>query len=104
MATPTVSKTRSMLEGLVREGSFKWLLGKRSSFNEELEEMERSPSAGRNCIAELSPLANLVVRRCSKYVALLFLCSMLLLSTYCNFCANYDSFDIRTFCMDYLVG
>ncbi|KAG6752921.1 hypothetical protein POTOM_042962 [Populus tomentosa] len=66
MATPTVSKTRSMLEGLVREGSFKWLLGKRSSFNEELEEMERSPSAGRNWIAELSPLANLVVRRCSK--------------------------------------
>jgi hypothetical protein len=97
MATPTVSKTRSMLEGLVREGSFKWLLGKRSSFNEELEEMERSPSAGRNCIAELSPLANLVVRRCSKYV-------VLLLSTCCNFCANYDSVDIRTFCMDYLVG
>ncbi|KAJ6749064.1 HEAT-INDUCIBLE TRANSCRIPTION REPRESSOR (DUF639) [Salix purpurea] len=70
MATPTVSKTRSMLEGLVREGSFKWLLGKRSYFNEELEEMERSPSAGRNWIAELSPLANLVVRRCSKYVVL----------------------------------
>ncbi|KAL9334947.1 hypothetical protein Peur_072128 [Populus x canadensis] len=66
MATPTISKTRSMLEGLVREGSFKWLLGKRSSFSEELEEMERSPSAGRNWIAELSPLANLVVRRCSK--------------------------------------
>ncbi|CAK7349714.1 unnamed protein product [Dovyalis caffra] len=66
MATPTVSKTRSVLEGLVREGSFKWLLGKRSSFNEEFEEMDRSPSAGRNWIAELSPLANVVVRRCSK--------------------------------------
>ncbi|KAJ6359115.1 hypothetical protein OIU76_000765 [Salix suchowensis] len=70
MATPTVSKTRSMLEGLVREGSFKWLLGKRSYFNEELEEMERSPSAGRNWIAELSPLANLVVRRCSKILGI----------------------------------
>ncbi|KAJ6387254.1 hypothetical protein OIU78_017046 [Salix suchowensis] len=59
-----------MLEGLVREGSFKWLLGKRSYFNEELEEMERSPSAGRNWIAELSPLANLVVRRCSKILGI----------------------------------
>lgn len=55
-----------MLEGLVREGSFKWLLGSRSSFDDEFEEMERSPSAGRNWIQELSPLANIVVRRCSK--------------------------------------
>ncbi|QCD92181.1 hypothetical protein DEO72_LG5g242 [Vigna unguiculata] len=60
------SKTRNMFEGLVKEGSFKWLLGKKSYFDEELEEMENSPSAGRNFIGELSPVANLVVRRCSK--------------------------------------
>ncbi|XP_027359437.1 uncharacterized protein LOC113868072 isoform X1 [Abrus precatorius] len=60
------SKTRNMLEGLVKEGSFKWLLGKKSYFDEEFEEMENSPSAGRNMIRELSPIANLVVRRCSK--------------------------------------
>ncbi|XP_057447030.1 uncharacterized protein LOC130738870 isoform X2 [Lotus japonicus] len=59
-------KTRNMLEGLVKEGSFKWLLGKKSYFGEEFEEMEKSPSAGRNLIQELSPIANLVVRRCSK--------------------------------------
>ncbi|XP_061357585.1 uncharacterized protein LOC133301888 isoform X2 [Gastrolobium bilobum] len=60
------SKTRNMLEGLVKEGSFNWLLGKKSYFDEEFEEMENSPSAGRNWIPELSPVANLVVRRCSK--------------------------------------
>ncbi|EOY21044.1 hypothetical protein QUC31_007167 [Theobroma cacao] len=60
------SKTRNMLEALVKEGSFKWLLSKRSSFGEEFEELERSPSAGRNWIPELSPVANIVVRRCSK--------------------------------------
>ena len=32
------SKTRNMLEGLVKEGSFKWLLGKKSYFYEEFEE------------------------------------------------------------------
>jgi len=60
---PVASKTRNMLEGLVKEGSLKWLLGKKSYFGEEFEEMENSPSAG---IRELSPVANLVVRRCSK--------------------------------------
>ncbi|KAH1086087.1 hypothetical protein GmHk_07G018859 [Glycine max] len=60
------SKTRNMLEGLVKEGSLKWLLGKKSYFGEEFEEMENSPSAGKNFIRELSPVANLVVRRCSK--------------------------------------
>lgn len=60
------SKTRNMFEGLVKDGSFKWLLGKKSYFDEEFEEMENSPSAGRNVIQELSPIANLVVRRCSK--------------------------------------
>uniref|UniRef100_A0A2P2LMW8 Uncharacterized protein n=1 Tax=Rhizophora mucronata TaxID=61149 RepID=A0A2P2LMW8_RHIMU len=56
----------TMLEGLVKEGSFKWLLGKRSSFGEEFEEMENSPSTNRNWIPELSTLANIIVRRCSK--------------------------------------
>lgn len=59
-------KTRTMFEDLVKDGSLKWLLGKKSSFDEEFEEMENSPSAGRNFIPELSPVANLVVRRCSK--------------------------------------
>lgn len=60
------SKTRTMFEDLVKDGSFKWLLGKKSHFDEELEEMESSPSAGKNLIRELSPVANLVVRRCAK--------------------------------------
>lgn len=64
------SKTRNMLEGLVREGSFKWLLGKRTSFDEEFEEMGRSPSAQRNWIPELSPVANIVIRRCSKILGI----------------------------------
>ncbi|XP_031375157.1 uncharacterized protein LOC116189581 isoform X2 [Punica granatum] len=60
------SKTRNMLEGLVRDSSFKWLLGSRASFDEEFEEMGRSPSAQKNWIPELSTVANIVVRRCSK--------------------------------------
>ncbi|XP_021909476.1 uncharacterized protein LOC110823411 [Carica papaya] len=60
------SKTRNILEGLVKEGSFKWLLTKRSPFDEDFEEMGRSPSAQTNWIPELSPVANVVVRRCSK--------------------------------------
>ncbi|XP_010534213.1 PREDICTED: uncharacterized protein LOC104809831 [Tarenaya hassleriana] len=64
------SKTRNMLEGLVKDSSLKWLLGKRSSFDEEIEEMGRSPSAGANWIPELSPLANVVVRRCSKILGI----------------------------------
>ncbi|KAI9113921.1 hypothetical protein K1719_015172 [Acacia pycnantha] len=59
-------KTRNFLEGLVREGSFKWLLGTRTYFDEEFEEIRDSPSAGRNWIMELSPVANIVVRTCSK--------------------------------------
>ncbi|KAG5536184.1 hypothetical protein RHGRI_023840 [Rhododendron griersonianum] len=65
-----VSKTRNMLEGLVREGSFKWLIKTRTSFNEEFEEMRSSPSAGRNWIPELSPVANIVLRRCSKILGI----------------------------------
>ncbi|KAK8512025.1 hypothetical protein V6N11_058068 [Hibiscus sabdariffa] len=55
-----------MFEALVREGSLNWLLSRRSSFAEEFEEMERSPSAGNNWMPELSPIANIIVRRCSK--------------------------------------
>lgn len=61
-----VSKTRNMIEGLVRDGSFKWLLKNRSPFHEEFEEMGKSPSAEKNWVPELSPVANIVVRRCSK--------------------------------------
>ncbi|KAL4325298.1 hypothetical protein GQ457_11G031440 [Hibiscus cannabinus] len=60
------SRTRNMFEALVREGSLNWLLSRRSSFAEEFEEMERSPSAGNNWMPELSPIANIIVRRCSK--------------------------------------
>lgn len=62
----TVSKVRTMFDGLAREGSFKWLLGKRTSFDEEFEEMGLSSNGGPNYISELSPLSNLVVWRCSK--------------------------------------
>jgi hypothetical protein len=55
-----------VLEGLVKDSSLKWLLGKQSSFDEEIEEIENSPSAGANWIPELSPVANVVIRRCSK--------------------------------------
>lgn len=65
-----VNKTRAMLEGLVKDGSFKWLIKQKSAYDEEIEEMGRSPSAGKNWLIELSPVANVVVRRCSKYVSL----------------------------------
>ncbi|KAJ0105276.1 hypothetical protein Patl1_19139 [Pistacia atlantica] len=64
------SKTRTMFEGLVGDGSFKWLISKRTSFDEDFEEMGRSPSGGRNWIAELSPVANIIVRRCSKILGI----------------------------------
>ncbi|KAL1209189.1 hypothetical protein V5N11_015942 [Cardamine amara subsp. amara] len=60
------SKTRDVLEGLVKDSSLKWLLGKQSSFDKEIEEIENSPSAGANWMPELSPVANVVIRRCSK--------------------------------------
>lgn len=66
------SRTRNILEGLVKDGSFKWLPKRRNAFDEEIEDMERSPSAGKNWLPELSPVANVVVRRCSKLV---FCCS-----------------------------
>ncbi|KAK8655948.1 hypothetical protein V6N13_108510 [Hibiscus sabdariffa] len=55
-----------MLQALRKEGSFKWLLSKRSSLAEEVEDLQNSPSAGRNWMPELSPVANIIVRRCSK--------------------------------------
>ncbi|XP_073144732.1 uncharacterized protein [Henckelia pumila] len=65
-----VSKTRNMLEGLVKEGSFKWLSRTRSLFDEEVEELRRSTSAGNDWLPELSPPANVVVHRCSKILGL----------------------------------
>ncbi|KAE8710696.1 VQ motif-containing family protein [Hibiscus syriacus] len=59
-------QNRNMLEALVREGSLNWLLSRRSTFAEEFE--ERSPSAGNNLIPELSPFANIVVRRCQSRI------------------------------------
>ncbi|KAJ8641665.1 hypothetical protein MRB53_018359 [Persea americana] len=63
---PIMSKTRNMLEGLVREGSFSWVFSSRSSFDEEFEEMSKSPSGRRKWISELSPMANVMVGRCSR--------------------------------------
>ncbi|KAL0864619.1 hypothetical protein Bca101_043737 [Brassica carinata] len=60
------SKTRDVLEGLVKDTSLKWLLGKQTSFDDEIQEIENSPSSGSNWIPELSPVANVVIRRCSK--------------------------------------
>ncbi|XP_072984540.1 uncharacterized protein [Typha latifolia] len=61
-----MSKTRDLLEGFVKEGSFKWVLSRRTSFDEEFEEMGRSPSGRRKWISELSPIANVIVGRCSR--------------------------------------
>ncbi|XP_047314527.1 uncharacterized protein LOC124918409 [Impatiens glandulifera] len=66
----TVSKARNVLEGLVREGSFKWLIKNRTPFDEDFEEMGESSSSGRSWVSELSPLANVVVRRCSKIMGM----------------------------------
>lgn len=64
------SKTRNMLEDFVRERSLRWLCKTRYSFDEDIEEMGKSPSAGRNWIAELSRVANVMVRRCSKILGI----------------------------------
>ncbi|KAK1324586.1 hypothetical protein QJS10_CPA01g01465 [Acorus calamus] len=62
-----MSKTKNMLEGLVREGSFKWGIGRRSSLDAEVEEMMNgSPSGRRKYISELSPAANVVIGQCSR--------------------------------------
>ncbi|GER41243.1 hypothetical protein STAS_17950 [Striga asiatica] len=62
-----VSKTRNMWEDLVKDTSVKWLTKRRSGFEEEIEDIRDSPS---NWISDLSPVANVVVRRCSKILGL----------------------------------
>lgn len=61
-----VNKTRNMWEDFMREGSLKWLVGTRDSFKEEIEELGKSSSGDSNWIADLSPIANVVARRCSR--------------------------------------
>lgn len=45
----------------MKNGSFKWLLSRKSTLEEEFQQL------GRKVIAELSPVANVVVGRCSRY-------------------------------------
>ncbi|MCL7029378.1 hypothetical protein MKW94_011538 [Papaver nudicaule] len=59
-------RSTNMLETLVKEGAFRWILGNRNSFDEDFEEMSKSPSSRKNWLPELSSKANLVVRRCSR--------------------------------------
>lgn len=66
----TVSKARNVLEGLVREGSFKWLTKNRTPFDDDFVEMGESSSSGRSWVSVLSPLANVVVRKCSKIMGM----------------------------------
>ncbi|XP_071725630.1 uncharacterized protein [Rutidosis leptorrhynchoides] len=61
-----VNRTKNMMD-YVRDGSFKWLNKNPNPYNEEFEEMKKSPSAeDKYWIHELSAVANAVVRRCSK--------------------------------------
>ncbi|KAI3883518.1 hypothetical protein MKX03_010531 [Papaver bracteatum] len=64
--TAVVGRSTNMLETLVKEGAFSWILGNRNSFDEDFEEMSKSPSSRKNWLPELSSKANLVVRRCSR--------------------------------------
>ncbi|KAG8387982.1 hypothetical protein BUALT_Bualt02G0077700 [Buddleja alternifolia] len=68
----------AMWEGLVKDGSpFKWLTKRRMSvFDEDIHEIENS-----NWIPELSPPANLLIRRCSKILGL----------SMCQLRENFDS-------------
>ncbi|CAN6451620.1 unnamed protein product [Victoria cruziana] len=61
-----MDKTRSVIEGLVREGSFKWVLGGKDSDGQDHQEMARTVSGRRKWFLELSPIANSVVQQCSK--------------------------------------
>ncbi|KAJ9561301.1 hypothetical protein OSB04_006461 [Centaurea solstitialis] len=63
---PTSHKTKHMIEGFVRDGSFKWMNKHHKSPHRELIEMKNSPSADKKWIHDLSVVANVVVRRCSK--------------------------------------
>lgn len=64
MAGP--SEARNWLEGLVRDGSLGRWMGRRSPFDDEFVDAGTSAAAGKNWMVELSPIANIVVRRCSK--------------------------------------
>lgn len=64
-----VSKTRNMLEGLVKEGSFKWLTKTPTSLDEDSDETASS-SSGKSWLPELSPAANVVIRKCSKILGI----------------------------------
>ncbi|KAI3976576.1 hypothetical protein MKX01_008434 [Papaver californicum] len=64
--TVVVGRSTNMLDTLVKEGAFSWILGNRNSFDEDFEEMSKSPSSRKNWLPELSSKANLVVRRCSR--------------------------------------
>ncbi|VFQ87167.1 unnamed protein product [Cuscuta campestris] len=61
-----------MLEDLVKESSFKWLNRTRSSFDKDLEEMEKSQASagGMDCLPELSRYAKVVTWRCSKILGI----------------------------------
>ncbi|KAH7682620.1 hypothetical protein IHE45_05G133700 [Dioscorea alata] len=56
-----MSKTRNILEG-----SFKWALSRRTSFEDEFEDLGNSPSGRRKWISDISPIANIIVARCSR--------------------------------------
>ncbi|XP_078431168.1 uncharacterized protein LOC144702992 isoform X2 [Wolffia australiana] len=58
-----MGKTRDLLGDLVGQGTMKWMLSRRSSIDEELEELRRSQN---KWISQLSPFANVIVARCSK--------------------------------------
>ncbi|KAL4556077.1 hypothetical protein LXL04_038717 [Taraxacum kok-saghyz] len=60
-----VSKTKNMIEGFVKDGS-KWLNKNHHSLHDEFEDIKRSPSSNKNWIRDLSAVANIVIRRCSK--------------------------------------
>lgn len=60
-----MDKTRNILE-VFMEGSFKWALSRRTTFDEEFEEMGRSPTGRRKWLPELSQMANVIVGRCSR--------------------------------------
>nr|XP_043619974.1 uncharacterized protein LOC122591805 [Erigeron canadensis] len=66
MAATSGSKTKNMIE-YVRDESFKLFKKNHNLYNDEFEEMRKSPSAeDKNWIHELSAVANAVVRRCCK--------------------------------------
>lgn len=63
-----VSKSGYGVEGIVRSRSFKWVLWRRGWVKDDSGDTETgdAQAAGKSWITELSPFANVVVRRCSK--------------------------------------